>query len=378
MALVALGVAGAASVGFTDSFASNAPGSAAGSTTPTAVLCETIGGVKTCTTAPVTTTSAPPGSTTGSTSTQAQSPKAGGTTSTGAATTTAGTTTTTAPTVTTSAASSTLIVTGHGWGHGMGMAQWGAYGYALHGWTDTAILTHYYTGTTIGPGPSPIVKVLLADRQRRLTLSSAAPWQVVDGAGTKVALPAGKFVLRPSFVVAGKTLVSPLTFSSATAPLQLGKKPYHGTFVVISNGTREQIVNDVGLESYVDGVVGSEMPSNWPAAALQAQAIAARSYALAQLETVVTAEHVRCLRRHEKPGLRRNRCRDGLDARRRSARPPTRSCSTRARWRRPTSRPAPGARPCLRPRRSGRRSRTSSPFPIPTTRSLRSTTGGRC
>src|SRR5215469_12011976 len=44
----------------------------------------------------------------------------------------------------TSTAAATLVFTGHGWGHGIGMSQWGAYGYALHGWTYDGILTHYY------------------------------------------------------------------------------------------------------------------------------------------------------------------------------------------------------------------------------------------
>jgi SpoIID/LytB domain protein len=171
----------------------------------------------------------------------------------------------------------------------MGMAQWGAYGYALHGWSFSRILRHYYRGTTIGTGPSPTVRILLRDRAKRVTLVSAVPWQVTDGAGTKVALPAGKLVLSPALSVSGKELASPLTFDPGGAPLQLGKAPYRGSFVVISNGRRLQVVNAVGLEPYLQGVVGSEMPANWPEAALQAQAVAARSYALAQLETVVTA-----------------------------------------------------------------------------------------
>ena len=44
----------------------------------------------------------------------------------------------------------TFFVSGHGWGHGVGLAQYGAYGYALHGWTYDRIVKHYYTGTTIG------------------------------------------------------------------------------------------------------------------------------------------------------------------------------------------------------------------------------------
>jgi len=42
-----------------------------------------------------------------------------------------------------------LVFTGHGWGHGVGMSQYGAYGYAQHGWTYQQILAHYYPGTTL-------------------------------------------------------------------------------------------------------------------------------------------------------------------------------------------------------------------------------------
>ena len=71
-------------------------------------------------------------------------------------------------------AGTALIVTGHGWGHGVGMSQWGAYGYALHGWKYRRILSHYYPGTTLGRVGEPRVRVLLgqgAKRRRR----SAAP-----------------------------------------------------------------------------------------------------------------------------------------------------------------------------------------------------------
>ena len=47
--------------------------------------------------------------------------------------------------------SPTFVVSGRGWGHGVGMAQWGAYGYAQQGWTYDQILAHYYQGTTLGP-----------------------------------------------------------------------------------------------------------------------------------------------------------------------------------------------------------------------------------
>src|ERR671938_352349 len=44
----------------------------------------------------------------------------------------------------------TFFISGHGWGHGLGLSQYGAYGFAQHGWKYDRILKHYYSGTTIG------------------------------------------------------------------------------------------------------------------------------------------------------------------------------------------------------------------------------------
>src|SRR5215208_3783102 len=63
----------------------------------------------------------------------------------------------------TAAAAKRWIVKGAGYGHGAGMSQYGAYGYAKHGFAYDAILTHYYTGTTIGTVPNRTVRVLLID-----------------------------------------------------------------------------------------------------------------------------------------------------------------------------------------------------------------------
>jgi SpoIID/LytB domain protein len=98
----------------------------------------------------------------------------------------------------------TLVIAGAGDGHGVGMSQEGALGYAEHGYSDQQILAHYYTGTAIGQAPAnAIVRVLVGSHVRR-----------------------------------------------------------------------------VGLERYVRGVVSAEMPAQWPLAALEAQAIASRTYAL--------------------------------------------------------------------------------------------------
>ena len=63
---------------------------------------------------------------------------------------------------------------GHGWGHGIGMSQWGAYGYAKAGSTYRQILAHYYTGTTIGPAPVRRVRVLLVSSSPSLVIASEA------------------------------------------------------------------------------------------------------------------------------------------------------------------------------------------------------------
>jgi len=102
------------------------------------------------------------------------------------------------------APASTLIIEGAGDGHGVGMSQDGALGYAQHGATYQDILAHYYSGTTIGQAPTKtVVRVLMGSHVKRIP-----------------------------------------------------------------------------LERYVRGVVAAEMPSSWPAAALEAQAVASRTYAL--------------------------------------------------------------------------------------------------
>src|SRR5579871_4833393 len=54
-----------------------------------------------------------------------------------------------------------LTIVGHGWGHGRGMGQYGAYGYALQGQPYTWILSHYYGGTTLSQAPSTSINVNL-------------------------------------------------------------------------------------------------------------------------------------------------------------------------------------------------------------------------
>jgi stage II sporulation protein D len=184
-----------------------------------------------------------------------------------------------------------FFVAGHGWGHGVGMPQYGAYGYALHGWTYDRIVPHYYTGTTLGRAPLRKVRVLLVGGSKRILVSSRSSFFVRDGTGRKRKLAPGKQELKPGLklnLAAAKrprALPGPLVFSPGAAPLAVRGRTYRGTFRVTASGSRLRLVNTVGLESYLWGVVPSEMPDRWPAAALQAQAVVARTYALRHLHT---------------------------------------------------------------------------------------------
>jgi stage II sporulation protein D len=181
-----------------------------------------------------------------------------------------------------------FVLTGSGYGHGVGLSQYGARAQAQAGRSLADILGFYYPGTALGPSPTTTVRVLLAPAATTLTVSSAAPFSVRDASGSSYALPAGIVALGPDLQVlvdgAPVALAAPLTFVPATGSLlSLGSKSYRGRIEVSSTGTTLQAIDVVTLEAYVQGVVPAEMPSLWPAAALQAQAVAARSYALTSI-----------------------------------------------------------------------------------------------
>jgi stage II sporulation protein D len=181
-----------------------------------------------------------------------------------------------------------IVVTGKGWGHGVGMSQWGAYGYARHGWSYRQILAHYYPGTTLGQAPAVDVRVLLGSGQPSASVGCAGAIRVGDRSGRTYALAPGAYSFGPRLRLrVGRTrraLHSPVVFDCPTAPLVWAGSAYHGRLTFRSNGRKLSVVNTVPLDAYVQGVVGGEMPHKWNLAALEAQAVAARSYALATLK----------------------------------------------------------------------------------------------
>src|SRR5690348_1056794 len=94
-----------------------------------------------------------------------------------------------------SQAATTYTLIGHGWGHGIGLSQWGAYGYASHGWTYKQILAHYYTGTAIGSSPLGFTeRVAMMDSKATVHFGASAKMDVVaEGDGTTGTLPAGSY-----------------------------------------------------------------------------------------------------------------------------------------------------------------------------------------
>ena len=180
-----------------------------------------------------------------------------------------------------------FFISGRGWGHGIGMSQWGAYGFAQRGTTYEAILAHYYRSTTFGKAPVARIRVLLGDGKKALAIASDSPFSLRDGSGAVHQLQPGPYAFGPALKLKidptqpVKALPGPLVFLPGATPLKYGGKQYRGQFQVNAAKASLQLVNSVGLEPYLYGVVPREVPFHWPAEALKAQAVVARSYALA-------------------------------------------------------------------------------------------------
>src|SRR5256714_3175997 len=184
----------------------------------------------------------------------------------------------------------TFVVTGHGWGHGVGMSQYGAYGYAQKGFGYSKIVLHYFPGTELGDAPVSKVRVLLTSGVVTLPVGSAAGFHVRDANGVVHDVGAGNYPLTPALKLkvdgqaSAVALPGPLLFQPASSPLQL-KHLYRGSVQVDVVSGKLRAINLVGLEQYLYGVVPSEMPFTWHPEALKAQAVVARSYALATRRT---------------------------------------------------------------------------------------------
>jgi stage II sporulation protein D len=178
-------------------------------------------------------------------------------------------------------------VIGHGFGHGVGMSQYGAYGYANHGKGYRFILRHYYSGTTIGTLSGPrIVRVLLDISSGDIGFSGAtsACGKALDpgrdyeahrvGAGVRLRSSGG----RP-IAACGRKLRATGHGQIAIA----GVGTYRGALEAVpteSEAGSLNVIDALPVDQYVKGVIPNESPPSWPQAELRAQAVAARSFAL--------------------------------------------------------------------------------------------------
>jgi len=189
-------------------------------------------------------------------------------------------------------AATTNVVSGAGFGHGIGMSQYGAYGYALKGVGYVPILKHYYRGTELGRAPSRPVRVLL---------QASDPYVRFSGAtriGARRLRPERTYVVRPGggarLSVSGAGAVEgPVRVSGRGSMRLLGPAlngvssgRYRGSFILRPGaGGGVTAINSLPIDPYVQGVVPGEMPSSWHFDALRAQSVTARTYALATRKT---------------------------------------------------------------------------------------------
>ena len=221
--------------------------------------------------------------------------------------------------------SDTVSIEGHGFGHGRGMGQYGALGYALNfGWDHRRILAHFYGGTEAGTRPNTEIDVHLrladaganrgtldgrplvvdsgqsfsvgansfaAAEAARITRTPAG-WTIERGPGCQgpwtVAQSGIDLAQQPTAVVDDPSVGNDISrMIQVCAPS--GRRHYRGTVRAIDVAGESKVVNRLPIEDYLRGVVPRESPASWGDLGggaglnqLRAQAVAARSYAWAE------------------------------------------------------------------------------------------------
>ncbi|MDX2381420.1 MAG: SpoIID/LytB domain-containing protein [Acidimicrobiia bacterium] len=212
-----------------------------------------------------------------------------------------------------------IVVEGTGYGHGRGLSQWGAYGWAVDEHkTWQWILGHYYFGTTIGSAGTDRARVRLLAYDGLATVGLISHGPGVRWNGFSRASMYAREVSANRFEIYGSagrncpnsgswsrlgTVNGPVAFtttngenSSVAGGVALGVcdaggkvTHYRGRIEVRSESNGNRVVNDVKLEDYVRGVVPREVHAywanhggGWGAHAVRAQAVAARSFAVSQ------------------------------------------------------------------------------------------------
>ncbi|WP_375002784.1 SpoIID/LytB domain-containing protein [Aeromicrobium sp. CTD01-1L150] len=204
---------------------------------------------------------------------------------------------------------SSVTFKGHGYGHGIGMSQWGAHGGAQKGVLASRILAKYYPGTSLASRSRYIRVRVTADNDGSTAVRARSGLRFLQGSRS-ITLPttvSGRTVshwrIEP---YASNKRQSTLRYKSGSTWRTYKSLVWHGSAdfaaptmqLVLPGGktvtyrhklraarphstaTLRHTVNVVHLNDYTQGVVAREMPASWPTQALRAQAIAARTYGL--------------------------------------------------------------------------------------------------
>ncbi len=214
----------------------------------------------------------------------------------------------------------TVTITGGGWGHGMGMSQYGAYGRAQRGRTETQILEHYYSGSRVTAADMPgKIRVGLLEYRSSISATSSALREgggdvtfKVAGSTTPIARGGSgtEWRVEPSST-GGMRLYKNgnqvrkdgrSVFGDAERPLLALYQRYGSLFRVseknigyaygrmvfgtfpsdrCSGGQCLRLVISLPMQKYLYGL--GEVPFSWPGAALRTQVIAARTYAFEKI-----------------------------------------------------------------------------------------------
>ncbi len=219
-----------------------------------------------------------------------------------------------------SAAPKRVRINGRGWGHGIGMSQYGAFGFAQHGWGGERILRHYYTGAKVvqrSAGRDVRVSMLtgrssITIRPRAKSKNGGLVVLKVKGSKTKIVGARPGRVLRLEASSTGGVRIfkngnrirrdGRSVFGSTKRPIIARYAP-HGTQVdtdgkgyAVAHGRMEFVsysssgcsvgkclsqVAVLGMQKYLYGL--GEVPSSWPFQTLRAQAMAGRTYAFSKI-----------------------------------------------------------------------------------------------
>ncbi len=205
----------------------------------------------------------------------------------------------------TAASNEPWVFEGGGWGHGVGLSQYGAFGQAVDGRNATEILQFYYQGTSVVDMPAHWTNNANGLWVGLVSNTSTVDIQAVNspltichtaaGCETSVIMNPGvawKFEILggdPSQCRLREVGVAPTPYRSCDAVVNglspnarlkvNGKEFARGAVKFVPSSSGFHVVATLKLEEYLYGL--AEVPSSWPAAALRAQAVIGRSFAVA-------------------------------------------------------------------------------------------------